>query len=159
MEGQRSMLVKSRDDIDAITELLAHCLADAQAKDIILLNRDGEFLAKSGAVTLESATAIAALAAGVFSATNDLAKLVGEQEFALTLHQGTETSIHISLVDPNTLLAVIFDNKTPVGAIRFWAKKISSSIVPTLCKVAAAQPQELPQATRSGLKDAEGNLF
>jgi predicted regulator of Ras-like GTPase activity (Roadblock/LC7/MglB family) len=159
MEGQRSMLVNSTTDIDAITELLAHCLVDAQAKDIILLNKDGEFLAKSGAVTLESATAISTLAAGVFSATSDLAKLVGEHEFTLTLHQGKETSIHISLVDSNTLLAVIFDNKTPLGAIRFWAKKISSSITPTLYGLTGTQPQEPQQDLRSGLQDAEGNLF
>jgi hypothetical protein len=38
-------------------------------------------------------------------------------------------------------------------------EKISSSIMPTLHGMAATQPQELPQDLRSGLQDAEDNLF
>lgn len=132
---------------------------DSQAKDIILLNKSGELLAKSGAVTQESAVAVSALAAGVFSATNELAKLLGEHEFTLTFHQGTETNIYISLVDPLILLAVIFDNKAPIGAIRFWAKKISASIKPVLEKMTVGPRQEPSQDLRKGLQDEIDNLF
>jgi predicted regulator of Ras-like GTPase activity (Roadblock/LC7/MglB family) len=110
-------------------------------------------------VTQESAVAVSALAAGVFSATNELAKLLGEHEFTLTFHQGKETNIHISLVGPLILLAVIFDNKAPIGAIRFWAKKISGSIKPVLEKMAAGPRQEPSQDLRKGLRDEIDNLF
>ncbi len=159
MEGQLSALVVTKEDIDSINELLSQYLADSQAKDIVLLNKSGELLAKSGAVTQESAIAVSALAAGVFSATNELAKLLGEREFTLTFHQGTETNIHISLVDPLVLLAVIFDNKAPIGAIRFWAKKISASIKPVLAKMEAAPKQEPSQDFRNNLKNEIDNLF
>jgi predicted regulator of Ras-like GTPase activity (Roadblock/LC7/MglB family) len=159
MEGQLSSLVITKEDIDTIDGLFAQCLVDSQARDIILLNRSGELLAKSGAVTQESAVAVSALAAGVFSATNELAKLLGEHEFTLTFHQGKETNIHISLANPLVLLAVIFDNRAPVGAIRFWAKKISGSITPVLEKMAAGPCQELPQDLRKGLRDEIDNLF
>ncbi len=159
MEGQLSALVITKEDIDSINELLSQYLVDSQAKDIILLNKSGELLAKSGTVTQESAIAVSALAAGVFSATNELAKLLGEREFTLTFHQGTETNIHISLVDPLILLAVIFDNKAPIGAIRFWAKKISTSIKPVLAKMAATPRQEPSQDLRNGLKNEIDNLF
>jgi predicted regulator of Ras-like GTPase activity (Roadblock/LC7/MglB family) len=159
MEGQLSSLVITKEDIDTIDELFAQYLVDSQAKDIILLNKSGELLAKSGAVTQESAVAVSALAAGVFSATNELAKLLGEHEFTLTFHQGKETNIHISLVGPLILLAVIFDNKAPIGAIRFWAKKISGSIKPVLEKMAAGPRQEPSQDLRKGLRDEIDNLF
>jgi predicted regulator of Ras-like GTPase activity (Roadblock/LC7/MglB family) len=159
MEGQLSTLVITKEDIGKIDELFSQSLVDSQAKDIILLNKSGELLAKSGAVTQESAVAVSALAAGVFSATNELAKLLGEQEFTLTFHQGKETNIHISLVDPLVLLAVIFDNKAPIGAVRFWAKKISSSIKPILQNMAAGSQQEPSQDLRKGLHDEIDNLF
>lgn len=159
MEGQLSSLVITKEDIDTIDGLFAQYLVDSQARDIILLNKSGELLAKSGAVTEESAIAVSALAAGVFSATNELAKLLGESEFTLTFHQGMETNIHISLVDPLVLLAVIFDNKAPIGAIRFWAKKISGSIKPVLQKMIAGPRQEPPQDLRKGLHDEIDNLF
>jgi len=159
MEGQLSTLVITKEDIAKIDELFSQYLVDSQAKDIILLNKSGELLAKSGAVTQESAVAVSALAAGVFSATNELAKLLGEQEFTLTFHQGKETNIHISLVDPLVLLAVIFDNKAPIGAVRFWAKKISSSIKPILQNMASGSQQEPSQDLRKGLHDEIDNLF
>jgi len=159
MEGQLSSLVITKEDIETIDELFSQYLVDSQAKDIILLNKSGELLAKSGAVTRESAVAVSALAAGVFSATNELAKLLGEQEFTLTFHQGRETNIHISLVDPMILLAVIFDNKAPIGAIRFWAKKISGSIKPVFEKMAAGPRQEASQDLKKGLQDEIDNLF
>lgn len=159
MEGQLSTLVITKEGIDKIDELFSQYLVDSQAKDIILLNKSGELLAKSGAVTQESAVAVSALAAGVFSATNELAKLLGEQEFTLTFHQGKETNIHISLVDPLVLLAVIFDNKAPIGAVRFWAKKISSSIKPILQNMADGPRQEPSQDLRKGLHDEIDNLF
>jgi len=65
----------------------------------------------------------------------------------------------ISLVDPLILLAVIFDNKAPIGAIRFWAKKISGSIKPALEKMASDPRQELSQDLRKGLQDEVDNLF
>jgi predicted regulator of Ras-like GTPase activity (Roadblock/LC7/MglB family) len=159
MEGQLSSLVITKEGIGTIDELFSQYLVDSQAKDIILLNKSGELLAKSGAVTRESAIAVSALAAGVFSATNELAKLLGEHEFTLTFHQGKETNIHISLVDPLILLAVIFDNKAPIGAIRFWARKISGSIKPVLEKMASGPRQEPSQDLRKGLQDEIDDLF
>jgi predicted regulator of Ras-like GTPase activity (Roadblock/LC7/MglB family) len=142
MEGQPSSPVITKEDIKSIDELFSQYLVDSQAKDIILLNKSGELLSKSGAVTRESAVAVSALVAGVFSATNELAKLLGEREFTLTFHQGKETNIHISVVDPLILLAIIFDNKVPIGAIKFWAKKISGSIKPILKKMVPGPRQE-----------------
>src|SRR5450830_1869039 len=152
MEDQLSSLVITKEDIETIDELFSQYLVDSQAKDIILLK-------KSGAVTRESAVGLSASAAGVFSATNELAKLLGEREFTLTFHQGKDTNIHISLVDPLILLAVIFDSKVPIGAISFWAKKISGSIRPVLEKMASSPRQEPSQDLSKGLQDEIDNPF
>jgi|GEM_PF-6738157 len=69
------------------------------------------------------------------------------------------SNIHISLVDPLILLAVIFDSKVPIGAISFWAKKISGSIRPVLEKMASSPRQEPSQDLSKGLQDEIDNPF
>jgi len=72
--------------------------------------------------------------------------LLGEKEFTITFHQGQETNIHISLITQNALLAMIFDNKLPIGAIRFWAKKTGAeikSVIEEAEKRASSQSQKV----------------
>lgn len=129
-EGRLSkfQIVFTEEETQKIDNIFGEYLAESEAKDIVLLNKSGELLAKSGDITSDVAVTVSALAAGVFSATNELARILGEKEFTITFHQGQETNIHISLITENMLLSVIFDNRAPVGAIRFWAKKIGNSI-------------------------------
>lgn len=129
-EGRLSKLqiVLTEDEIKKIDNIFGEYLTESEAKDIVLLNKSGELLAKSGDITSDVAVTVSALAAGVFSATNELARILGEKEFTITFHQGQETNIHISLITQSILLSVIFDNRAPVGAIRFWAKKIGNSV-------------------------------
>lgn len=129
-EGRLSkiQIVFTEDELKKIEQLFGEYLIESEAKDIVLLNKSGELLAKIGDITSDVAVTVSALAAGVFSATNELARILGEKEFTITFHQGQETNIHISLITESILLSVIFDNRAPVGAIRFWAKKIGASI-------------------------------
>jgi len=82
------------------------------------------------------------LAAGVYAATNELARQIGETEFTITFHQGSENNIHISLLTQESLLVMIFDNRAPIGAIRFWAKKISAVLVPIIERMMQAIPDD-----------------
>ncbi len=134
MEGRLSkiQIALNEEELRHIEEIFGEYLSESEAKDIVLLNKSGELLAKSGDITSDVAQNISALAAGVFSATNELARLLGEKEFTITFHQGQETNIHISLITQNVLLAMIFDNRLPIGAIRFWAKKVGNFTRPVI---------------------------
>jgi len=134
-------------------------LAESESKEIILLNKSGELIAKSGDITSDAAVTVSALAAGVFSATNELARILGEKEFTITFHQGQETNIHISLITSNTLLAVIFDNTAPIGAIRFWAKKISNSVKDIIRNAERRGVEKTPPEIKKSLEDEIDNLF
>lgn len=148
MEGRLSkvQIMLSEEEVKKIEEVFGEYLTESEAKDIVLLNKSGELLAKTGDITADVAQNISALAAGVFSATNELARLLGEKEFTITFHQGQETNIHISLITQNALLAMIFDNKLPIGAIRFWAKKTGAeikSVIEEAEKRASSQSQKV----------------
>lgn len=155
-------IILNEDESQQINEMFGEYLADSEAKDIILLNKSGELIAKSGDITSDAAVMVSALAAGVFSATNELARLLGEKEFTITFHQGKETNIHISLITRSVLLAIIFDNHAPIGAIRFWAKKIGNSvkdIVKKAEKRGAEQQKATPEGFGKDIKNEIDNLF
>jgi predicted regulator of Ras-like GTPase activity (Roadblock/LC7/MglB family) len=143
-------LVISEKELREIDEYLAKTLIDSQAKHIFLVDKSGQLVSKHGPATRHAASSIAALAAGVYAATNELARQIGETEFTITFHQGSENNIHISLLTQESLLIMIFDNRAPIGAIRFWAKKICGILVPVIERMMQAIPDEFISA---GLED------
>ena len=141
--GERlTNLVISENELREIDEYLAKTLIDSQAKHIFLVDKSGQLISKHGSATRQAASAIAALSAGVYAATNELARQIGENEFTITFHQGSENNIHISLLTQETLLIMIFDNRAPIGAIRFWAKKSSTALTPVIERMSQAIPTE-----------------
>ena len=163
MEDERlskTQVILNTEESLQIDEMFGEYLADSEAKDIILLNKSGELIAKSGDITSDAAVTVSALAAGVFSATNELARILGEKEFTITFHQGKETNIHISLITPNTLLAIIFDNRAPIGAIRFWAKKVGNSVKEIIKRAEKRSSQhEAPKNIGKDIENEIDNLF
>lgn len=147
----KTQIVFTEEEIREIENYFGEYLIEAEARDIILLNKSGELLAKSGDITSDVAVTVSALAAGVFSATNELARILGEREFTITFHQGMETNIHISLITPNVLIAIIFDNRIPIGAVRFWAKRVGNSVKEIIRKAEIRTPKE--EAATKDLKE------
>ena len=47
-----------------------------------------------------------------------MAKLVGEQEFSLLFHKGTECNIHFSKIDDELLLITMFGKSISLGFLR-----------------------------------------
>lgn len=141
--GERlTNLVISENELREIDEYLAKTLIDSQARHIFLVDKSGQLISKHGPATRQAASAIAALSAGVYAATNELARQIGENEFTITFHQGAENNIHISLLTTETLLIMIFDNRAPIGAIRFWAKKICTALTPVIERMCQAVSTE-----------------
>ena len=60
----------------------------------------------------------AALAAGNFATVDAMAKLVGEQEFSLLFHKGTDCNIHFSKIDDELLLISMFGKEISLGFVR-----------------------------------------
>jgi len=135
-------LIISENELREIDEYLAKTLIDSQAKHIFLVDKSGQLISKHGPATRSAASAIAALSAGVYAATNELARQIGETEFTITFHQGNENNIHISLLTQESLLIMIFDNRAPIGAIRFWAKKIGTALTPVIERMANQAPMD-----------------
>src|SRR5207237_1336187 len=64
------------------------------------------------------ATAFASLTAADFSANDQLARLIGEQDFTTLFHQGERESMYLADIARRIILVVLFDNRTTLGLVR-----------------------------------------
>ena len=71
---------------------------------------------------------VAALAAGSFAATKELATRVGEAEFSALYQQGSHSHLLMNAVDDDFVLVTVFGPKTTVGLVRFYSTRALAHI-------------------------------
>jgi predicted regulator of Ras-like GTPase activity (Roadblock/LC7/MglB family) len=118
------VLIFREAEVNQADEVLRALLADSHAKCALLISRiDGSLISKQGPTDNLDVTSLAALAAGGFAATKEIARLVGEPEFSILFHQGEMENIYVSLVGEFGLLMLLFDEKTTIGLVRVLARE------------------------------------
>jgi predicted regulator of Ras-like GTPase activity (Roadblock/LC7/MglB family) len=115
-------------DATRIDAVLERFLGDGGCAAALLIERGGEPLAMAGAARTLDTVSIAALAAGAFSSTAALARLLGETEFSVLFHEGAKESLHVSTVDDDAILLAIFDERTTIGMVRLFAREASQEL-------------------------------
>src|SRR6478752_2975135 len=108
----------TEDDYGAITESLTRFLGEANARCAMLVDRAGQLVATVGEQPSFDPTAFATLTAADFSANDQLAKLIGENDFNSLFHQGEKESMYLADVARRVILVVLFDNRTTLGLVR-----------------------------------------
>lgn len=106
-----------------ITEHLSLLLKETNARCAILVDRTGQLLANAGEPLSFDPTTFASLTAADFSANDQLAKMIGEPEFASLFHQGEKESMYLADVARRVILVVLFDQRTTVGLVRLRVKQ------------------------------------
>lgn len=110
-------------DYRKILEHLNGLLKESQARCALLVDRAGQLLANAGDKLSFDPTAFASLTAADFSANDQLAKMIGEPEFASLFHQGEKESMYLADVARRVILVVLFDQSTTVGMVRLRVKQ------------------------------------
>ena len=156
-------LVFYKEDIERIAKTLNTFLKNANARCVLLVDKDGHLVTKEGESSTYDMDTISALVAGSFAATKQMAKLLGEEEFSIMFHQGKKDNIQLSLVGERTILAVIFDDKTTLGMVRLYASQVSSKLSELFSEIADRKSegekisQEFGQAAKGKLDDIFGS--
>lgn len=123
------------EEIEKIEKILYRLIKNSQAKCALLVDKDGHLITRQGFTHSLDTTALAALLAGSFASTREIARLVGEPEFSVLFHQGKKDHIHICLVGERSILVVIFDDRTTIGLVRLYAKETSEELTTILASV------------------------
>ncbi|HOX05569.1 MAG TPA: roadblock/LC7 domain-containing protein [Planctomycetota bacterium] len=152
---RQERLVFYAEDVGKIDAVLDEFLKDSQARAALLVDRDGHLVTKKGSVGSFNPDSLAALVAGSFAATRELAKLLGESEFSVIFHQGKNEHIHIGLAADRSLLVILFDDRTTVGMVRVYCQELTNRIAEIL-KSAAEHRKAHGGGGGSGLDAAFG---
>ena len=91
--------------------ILGDFLKKADADLTVVIDRGGNVISQYGDMTVMDVTTIAALAAGSFAATRELARRIGEVEFNALYHQGNGSHIFMNSVDEETIMITVFGRR------------------------------------------------
>lgn len=109
----------------------------------LLISKEGHAMAEAGDTSYLNTTAMAALVAGMFSATREVARMVGEQQFSILLQQGENRHIHISLVTDSFMMVVVFEDYQRIGRVRHEARKSGDKLVKMLSRKGPEKADDL----------------
>jgi len=130
-------------EYEALLSILRKLLADASAKVVFLVDKNGTLLASAGDAVGFDTTSLASLAAGNIAATGGLANLIGEKEFSILFHEGERDNMHLSVVAERLILVVVFDRRSSVGLVRLRVRQASARLTAVMAVALAAGDAEL----------------
>jgi hypothetical protein len=62
------------------------------------------------------------------AATDGLARVLGEREFSVLLHEGEKENIHLSIVAGKVILVVIFADRSSLGLVRLRVRQATAEL-------------------------------
>ncbi|MGH7458019.1 MAG: roadblock/LC7 domain-containing protein [Longimicrobiaceae bacterium] len=111
-------------DLHKIESVLQSFLYESRARSALLIDRAGQLITTIGEQPDFDSTSFSSLAAADFSANDQLATMIGEEEFSSLFHQGDKESMYLADVAKRVILVVLFDNRTTLGMIRVKVKAV-----------------------------------
>lgn len=127
-ELRKNRMVFYEDDVANLNKVITSFLDTSKAECVLLIDVDGHMVTKQGFTKNLNTDSIAALVAGAFASTKELAKQLGEPEFSVMFHQGKNENMHISSIQGRALIVIIFDDRTTVGMIRAYAEELQKNL-------------------------------
>jgi predicted regulator of Ras-like GTPase activity (Roadblock/LC7/MglB family) len=154
-------------DIDIINTALLAFVKKANAQAVLLIDQEGHMVARQGFTSGGGggdSSALAALVAGSFASTREVARILGEKEFRVLFHQGPGQSIHTTLIGDRTLQVAVFNSQIKPGMIQVLCKELAGQLAGLLEEAAKRAPSEsetqaLGQGFSEAMKDQLNSLF
>ena len=97
---------------------------------------------------------LAALVAGSFATTRQVAKLLGETDFRTLAHQGSENSIHVTLIGERTLQVAVFAAAVKPGMVQVFCKELAGQLTTVFEDAAKRQATEQEPKLESNFSEA-----
>lgn len=145
------LFVEEHQKIQNISERLQQ---DANALAVLVINKEGQEMARAGQTTELDITSLSSLFAGNIAATNEIARLLKEEEFGGQFHEGSKYSVHLSVVARKAILVVLFDGRSSLGLVRLRVRKATEEMT-RVFEQAGLRAQSTPVVQTSGLWQGE----
>jgi len=152
-------LVFYKEDVQQIDSTLREFLARSKSKAALLVDKDGHLITQEGSTEKADTDTIAALVAGCFAATREMARILGEEEFSALFHQGRKDNLQLSLVGNRTILSVLFDDTTTIGMVRLYAAETARKLASLFRKIGARHGTADQEDIGSGFSEAAASTL
>lgn len=126
-------------DISRLHRILEEFTERARLRCAALVDRGGQMVSVVGGDTLGDAASFASLTAADFAASDRLAELVGEREFASVYHLGELGSMYSVAIGGYAILAALFDERSTLGLVRLHARDCRPRLGTLFGEIAARQ--------------------
>ena len=120
------------EDYWSINQILQTLIRAASARSVMLIDKTGQLVSTIGEPPGFDVTSFSSLAAADFLANAQMAAMIGAEDFAAIVHQGTHESVYLSMIANRVILVVLFDKKTSLGLVRLKAKRSSDELTVVL---------------------------
>ena len=149
-------------DIDRINQALLAFVRKSGAQAAMLIDQEGHLVARQGYAHAGDGQTLAALVAGSFASTRQVAKVLGEPDFRTMSHAGEKTSIHITLLGERTLQVAVFPASTKSGLIGVLCRELAQQLETVLHEAGRRAPdpkEQLGSGFTDAMKNQLDNLF
>jgi CheY-like chemotaxis protein len=154
----------------AVDERLARLYRSLLLRCVLLTDRSGRVLYVQGDIERSNALSLAALVAGSFSASREVAHLLAhrgeERHFQQSLQEGTDINLYTAQAGPNWVLAVAFTSEaTKLGMARLLTLQTAADLAELSAQAMSLPEQQeevahaLDESFRQGVGDALEDLF
>ncbi|MCE5253475.1 MAG: roadblock/LC7 domain-containing protein [Actinomycetia bacterium] len=129
MTGRRGLVIND-EQMQMIDGVLTKLQRVTASKFVALVSTSGQPITTSPPHADADILSLAALAAGSFAATRQLAAVLKEREFSLLFHEGKESNLHVMQVTERILLLITFGHETQVGRVRLYTGRAVEVLKP-----------------------------
>ena len=151
----------SEKDFNSLSDSLRRFLDESGSHCALLVDRSGQLITTIGEKPDFDTTAFASLTAADFSANDQLARLIGENDFSSLFHQGERESMYLAGVAGRLILVALFDNRTTLGMVRLRTKQAVEELTSICERMLADAGRGAPSASGilAGADDEIDQLF
>lgn len=121
--ARRKGLVINHRQLDLCDDLLQKLKEISGSSFLALISTSGQPITTASQEYHPETLSLASLAASSFAATQQLAKILDENEFTLLFHEGKGLNLHVTQVTDQVLLLITFGHETQVGKVRLYSQR------------------------------------
>jgi predicted regulator of Ras-like GTPase activity (Roadblock/LC7/MglB family) len=116
--GRSADIIVNVDILNDVRSYLSREIMIEGISALMIIDTAGSLILHIGNKIELDAVSLAAVAAANFAATEQIARLIGEQDFVLLFYKGHSESFHFSRVGPEYIIVTIFNNSLSLGLLR-----------------------------------------
>ena len=162
MDPQLTNLIVGEEE----TALVHHCLAwlvkDTEASYAMVLDRAGQIIMAEGDAYRDEGMVLAALLAGTFASSREVARLLKEKDFRVLFQEGKRENLFTELIEEQWMLVVVFKRQAHLGLVKILSKKAGKELEGVLQLVRARNASrrlEMDSTLRTVGRDSVDLIF